>query len=109
MSTIRFRGTSWVAWTGLVCVLALLIASTAQASHICSFQPSTPRGSGGAEVSAAGSVRCLTCLMAQAATLAVLFLALSLLVIARQFSPGECQGKAFGACLKLCVRPPPSY
>jgi len=46
--------------------------------------------------------------MAQTATPAILFFALSLLVMARQFSPGECQGKAFGARLELCVRPPPS-
>src|SRR5438270_10796708 len=108
MSTIRFKRTSWTAWAGLVCVLALLIVSTAQASHICSFQLSTSPGLAGGRVSAAGSVRCLTCLMAQTATPAILFFALSLLVMARQISPGEGQGKAFGAGVELCVRPPAS-
>lgn len=107
------RGKSgWVAWLGTACIALLLVATTAQAVHVCgspleSF--SGPAQFAASDNGLPGSAICLTCLMAQSAV-AALFFIFSSPRRHRTFKarPAVVQPRSFLDFFHLYVRPPPA-
>jgi hypothetical protein len=68
------RQTGWMRWAGFFCVVTLVLATTVQAAHFCGFPRLDARNAAHARGASRPNSLCLTCLMAQAAAAASLFI-----------------------------------
>ena len=96
-------------WVSVLCLGALLLATTAQAAHFCRLRIVTPHSGSQINSASADSRLCLTCLMAQSATVTAVVAALfpglhgSALAL-----PAGIQSRRLLVSFDLYVRPPPA-
>ena len=97
-------------WVGYVSIAILLLAACAQAVHLCSLHAPQSQGAPQAYSSSSASTLCLTCLMAQTATMVAMFVVLATILMRRSRAIGfKQQPRSFLPSFQLYVRPPPAY
>jgi hypothetical protein len=97
-------------WLGYLSIAILLLAACAQAVHLCSLHAAQTEGAPQAYSSSSASTLCLTCLMAQTATMVAFFVVLATLLMRRPRVFGlQQQPRSFLASFQLYVRPPPAF
>ena len=100
---------NWVNWMGLLCVTILLVATMAQATHVCAFQFGDVQGTPQVRTGVWSSPTCLICLMATSISLVAFFVFISLgrakVARIRCSQPRPC---LFLDAFHLYVRPPPT-
>lgn len=93
-----------------VCIAILLLTTLAQATHVCAFQLSEVGDAAQLTSNSANNPICLTCLMAQWATLVLI--AISFVLVLRPQSRSwfaQAQPQTFLQFFQLYVRPPPAF
>jgi hypothetical protein len=92
------------------CIAILLLATLAQATHVCAFQVSEVGDTTQLTAAFANNSICLTCLMAQWATLVLIAISFFLVLRpqARSWFP-QAQPQTFLQFFQLYVRPPPAF
>lgn len=108
---MSFRGkkTGWAAWLGATCILLLLVANTVQATHVCGLLVTEASGSLELRAASAKGALCLTCLMAQSAAAAIVFLGLFPTPLrSAVVRPPQVRPRSLLHSSRLYVRPPPT-
>ena len=109
---VSFRGQKpgWAAWLGATCILFLLVANTVQATHVCGLLVTEAGGSVELSAASANGALCLTCLMAQSAAAAIVFLGLFPTPLrSAVVRPPQVRLRSLLHSFRLYVRPPPSF
>lgn len=105
-----YRRKEWMPWAGSLCLVALLMATMLQAAHFCAFLLPGARNTVQAHGASRTGSPCLICLMAQAATAALL---LSNFLLVSRSCTLTClyweQPPVLWDSFRLYVRPPPAY
>ena len=104
---IRHKRTSW-RWLVCSCVALLLLATSAQAAHLCGLLIHGTHPAAQSVSGASGAV-CITCLMAQSSAEAEIVLVFSSnLRCSARVLPPQMQARSFLESFQLYVRPPPA-
>lgn len=99
----------WAAWLGATCILFLLVANTVQATHVCGLLVTEASGSVELSAASANGALCLTCLMAQSAAAAIVFLGLFPAQLrSAVVRPPQVRPRSLLHSFTLYVRPPPA-
>lgn len=110
-TTLSFRAKSLAAWLGWFCVAVLLLATAAQAVHVCSAQLVSTQNNTQQVTSSGTAPRvCLLCLMAGSIGIAVVVTATAVGSTNRlRIRCAQTKPISYLSSFALYVRPPPLY